>query len=259
MKYIISEFQLRLISEQTIKPKVYTDETEYKKALSKYNKDLLVYNWLEELETLSKQFNKKDTSLYRFAEMLLSKPYGKQIGKIYSGTITELLLGLSYAFTAFGRNKNQINVEYAKQAKEVYKFLGLDIGKRIGKFPMLIFWGQVVFLPIYPKPIKPIYKPSTPPKLDVKPEKLEPTVEPKKLEPTVEPKKLEPEKTNFVVTWRDENGRQASKYYNSYDDWKKFVDSNPQKLSSKQENSSKNQASALYLGNPTNLIPDKTN
>lgn len=163
MKYIVSETQFKLLTEQQVQGKVYTNETDYKKALSKYNKDLLVYNWLKELEGFSKEFSNPNMSVYNYEGVILKKPYGSKISKTFpQHSIAQILEGLNYLFTAWGKNKNQVKGDDVKKAREIYKLLGLDMSKREGRFPILVFQGKTFQLPIYPKPEKPIYKPITP-------------------------------------------------------------------------------------------------
>jgi hypothetical protein len=195
MKYLVSETQYRFLAEQQVQGKVYTNETEYKKALSKYNKDLLVYNWLKELQDFSKEFSNPNMSVYNYEGVISKKPYGSKISKTFpQHSIAQILEGLSHLFNAWGKNKNQVKGDDVKKAREIYKLLGLDMSKREGKFPILVFQGKTFQLPIYPKPEKPIFKPTTPKPIvntiidKPKPEVLKPqeSLPPKKQSPKPE-------------------------------------------------------------------------
>ena len=71
MKYIITERQYRLLSEQKEEPKVYTDKTEYDKAMKNYTVALNLYNVFLTNEKRIKKSVGKDFSNYQFVKNII--------------------------------------------------------------------------------------------------------------------------------------------------------------------------------------------
>lgn len=270
MKIIITEEQAEmLMGGNPPNSVIYTDKKKYKKALEDYEKCMKLY----EFSLRWKSYDKKCFSQTRdkISEKYENDPYIKYIESMnlsyenYAPTcVFSLILDrIGQNSECYGRlNFNKKETLKKLGAPKIKGYIRFVLGG-CDELPLNNDSGTskngearwTFYIPIIEKPIKPIYeepnlKPESPKKVD-----LINQIQPKKIpELKINTELRKPSntqsKTNFVVQWA-ENGKQVVKYFNTFEDWNKFVDSiSDVPFIQKNVNGNKTQASVSYYTNP---------
>jgi hypothetical protein len=268
-----------IINEQTNNDLVYSDKAKYDKALYDYESK---YNLYLFSQYIIANKNRLFTKGYGCGDgpITIDKKLKELCSKIkysvHANGVAPCVLIDDFSYLIEGENtsifkqeminlyknepwfkKNKINkitknfIVHKVRVKMPYYMVGTN---HDGYSDTDFFYeDEVIYLPILPKPQKPIYKP-------IVPNIPEPV---KQVTNVTEPTSVLPTKqvTNFSVTWREDTKTgqvfQHTHYFANYNEWRKFVDEHPKTIN-KYENGSKTNAEALYGSIPANISSDKT-
>lgn len=243
MKFIINESQYnRLLTEQ----KVYTGETEYKKALKEFEVLSGIYKDIIGRKKVLDDFYKRwditdwdlESAMMKEDHMKIKKAYDKarKLKIKYQITFYEFVFSEGILI-----KKTKWNGTWSDYDNPNTKF-GTGYGQTNFLIPVLTIG----------KPVKPVYKKPEP--------KPVPVVNPTPVQivtPNVDPvvnntKPPEPIKTNFSATfgW---DGKQETKYFKNFNEWYNFYNSTKGKFGfiNANYNNSETEASMSLKGEPS--------
>jgi hypothetical protein len=271
MKFIITENQYdRLLLEQ----KVYTDKKEYEKAIKIYNDVVLMVDTIRtHFDLCEKFFNNGKGNIEKLDELFdeIDNLFGF-FNKKYKGKFANLMEKMGVPLD--GYKTYEVIYQYCvhKQSdkilskrKEIIK--GQSIIKREGRptpsyylnCPSGYYYRSDDPLFLSGTPKKPIYKnPEPKPNIITPPKKEKPPIinnvstgSTPSVSTETPTKKIEPIKTDFSATF-GQDGKQETRYFKTFDEWKKFFDSVNGKFGYMRANynQSKTEASVLLKGTP---------